>query len=131
MTPCGRVPSAADLRSTARRTEWTISGGDGPGHPLERPEQGLLPALPQPAGRNQFGLEQMLRNYFMQHWYNLSDAAMEDALYDSRAMREFAGVDLGNEAAPDECTILQFRHRMEACDFGSELLRLVNVHLSE
>ena len=86
---------------------------------------------PQGAGRRPIGLERMLRIYFMQHWYNLSDPAMEEALYDSRAMREFAGIDLGNEAAPDESTILQFRHRMEACDFGSELLRLVNVHLAD
>jgi len=73
----------------------------------------------------------MLRIYFMQHWYNLSDPAMEEALYDSRAMREFAGIDLGNEAAPDESTILQFRHRMEACDFGVERLRLGNMHLAD
>lgn len=73
----------------------------------------------------------MLRVYFMQHWYNLSDPAMEEALYDSRAMREFAGIDLGNEPAPDESTILHFRHLMEARDFGAELLRLVNEHLAE
>lgn len=86
---------------------------------------------PQGAGRRPIGLERMLRIYFMQHWYNLSDPAMEEALYDSRAMREFAGVDLGNEPAPDESTILQFRHLMEAHDFGAELLRLVNVNLEE
>jgi IS5 family transposase len=86
---------------------------------------------PQGAGRRPIGLERMLRIYFMQHWYNLSDPAMEEALYDSRAMRDFAGIDLGNEAAPDESTILQFRHRMEACNFGAELLRLVNVHLAD
>jgi len=108
-----------------------ISGGDGPGHPPERPEQGFGAALPQPAGRRPIGLERMLRIYFMQHWYNLSDPAMEEALYDSRAMREFAGIDLGNEAAPDESTILQFRHRMEACDFGVERLRLGNMHLAD
>ena len=46
-------------------------------------------------------------------------------------MGDFAGINLGNEAAPDESTILQFRHRMEACDFGAELLRLVNVYLAD
>ena len=86
---------------------------------------------PQGAGRRPKGLERMLRIYFMQHWYNLSDPAMEEALYDSRAMREFAGVDLGEERAPDESTILQFRHLMEAREFGVELLRLVNAHLAE
>lgn len=94
---------------------------------------GLAPYYPNPqgAGRRPIGLERMLRIYFMQHWYSLSDPGMEEALYDSRAMREFAGIDLGNEAAPDESTILQFRHLMEARDFGAELLRLVNVHLAE
>lgn len=86
---------------------------------------------PQGAGRRPIGLERMLRIYFMQHWYSLSDPGMEEALYDSRAMRDFAGIDLGTEAAPDESTILQFRHLMEARDFGAELLRLVNVHLAE
>jgi IS5 family transposase len=73
----------------------------------------------------------MLRIYFMQHWYNLSDPAMEEALYDAPAMRIFAGIDLGDEPAPDESTILHFRHLMEAHDFGAELLRLVNEHLAE
>jgi len=101
--------------------------------PWKRLTEALAPYYPNPqgAGRRPIGLERMLRIYFMQHWYNLSDPAMEEALYDSRAMREFAGIDLGNEAAPDESTILQFRHLMEARDFGAELLRLVNVHLAE
>lgn len=101
--------------------------------PWKKLSEALAPYYPNPqgAGRRPIGLERMLRIYFMQHWYNLSDPAMEEALYDSRAMREFAGIDLGNEAAPDESTILQFRHLMEARDFGAELLRLVNVHLAE
>jgi len=101
--------------------------------PWKELSQALEPHYPNPqgAGRRPIGLERMLRIYFMQHWYNLSDPAMEEALYDSRAMREFAGIDLGNEAAPDESTILQFRHRMEACDFGAELLRLVNAHMAD
>jgi transposase, IS5 family len=86
---------------------------------------------PQGAGRRPIGLERMLRIYFMQHWYNLSDPAMEEALYDTPAMRAFAGIDLGDEPAPDESTILHFRHLMEAHDFGAELLRLVNEHLAE
>jgi len=85
---------------------------------------------PQGAGRRPKGLERMLRIYFMQHWYNLSDPAMEEALYDSRAMREFAGIDLGEDRAPDESTILQFRHLMEAREFGAELLSMVNAHLA-
>lgn len=101
--------------------------------PWQALSKGLAPYYPNPqgAGRRPIGLERMLRIYFMQHWYSLSDPGMEEALYDSRAMRDFAGIDLGTEAAPDESTILQFRHLMEARDFGAELLRLVNVHLAE
>lgn len=101
--------------------------------PWKELSQGLESHYPNPqgAGRRPIGLERMLRIYFMQHWYNLSDPAMEEALYDSRAMREFARIDLGNEPAPDETTILNFRHLMEARDFGAELLRLVNVYLAE
>lgn len=101
--------------------------------PWKKLTEALAPYYPNPqgAGRRPVGLERMLRVYFMQHWYNLSDPAMEEALYDSRAMREFAGIDLGNEPAPDESTILHFRHLMEARDFGAELLRLVNEHLAE
>jgi len=56
---------------------------------------------------------------------------MEEALYDSGAMREFARVDLAKERAPDESTILRFRHLMETHEFGAELLHLVNAYLSE
>lgn len=57
--------------------------------------------------------ERMLRIYFMQQWFNLSDPAMEDALYDSESMRRFAGIELGEQAVPDETTILRFRHLLE------------------
>lgn len=101
--------------------------------PWEALTKELAPHYPDPPGpgRRPKGLERMLRIYFMQHWYNLSDPAMEEALYDSRTMREFAQVDLGEERAPDESTILHFRHLMESHEFGAELLRLVNAHLAE
>jgi IS5 family transposase len=54
----------------------------------------------------------MLRIYFLQ-WFNLSDPAMEDALYDSESMRRFAGIELSEDAIPDEATILRFRHLLE------------------
>jgi len=57
--------------------------------------------------------QRMLRIYFMQQWFNLSDPAMEDALYDSESMRRFAGIELSEEAIPDETTILRFRHLLE------------------
>ena len=64
-------------------------------------------------GRPPMPLERMLRIYFLQQWFNLSDPAAEDALYDSETMRRFVGVELGDDAFPDETTILKFRHLLE------------------
>jgi hypothetical protein len=64
-------------------------------------------------GRQPMPLERMLRIYFMQQWYGLSDPAMEDALYDIESMRRFAGVDIAVDVIPDETTILHFRHLLE------------------
>lgn len=82
------------------------------------------------AGRPPIGLERMLRIHFLQHWFNLSDPAVEEALYDSRAMREFVGIDLGREPAPDETTICKFRHRLESHALGKKILATVNAHLA-
>jgi len=60
-------------------------------------------------GRRPVGIERMLRIYFLQQWFNLSDPAVEEALYDSPLMRSFTGIDLGNEPAPDETTVCKFR----------------------
>ena len=67
-------------------------------------------------GRPPIGIERMLRIYFLQQWYALADEALEDALYDSQAMRSFAGIDLSVEAVPDATTLLKFRHLLEAHD---------------
>jgi len=67
-------------------------------------------------GRQPLGLEKMLRIYFLQQWFNLSDPQAEDAIYDSESMRRFARVELGEEAVPDETTILRFRHLLEQHD---------------
>lgn len=82
-------------------------------------------------GRPPIPLERMLRVYFLQLWFNLSDPATEEALYDSAAMRSFAGVDLGSEAAPDETTICKFRHLLERNKLGKRLLKAVNEYLRE
>ena len=81
------------------------------------------------SGRPPVGLERMLRIYFLQQWFNLSDPATEEALYDSLAMRQFVGIDLGREPAPDETTILRFRHLLESHDLGRQLFAAVNAHL--
>ena len=74
----------------------------------------ITPHYPTPGrGRPPMPLERMLRIYFLQHWFNLSDPAAEDAIYDSEAMRRFVGVELGDDAFPDETTILRFRHLLE------------------
>ena len=67
------------------------------------------------------GVERILCLHSLQQWFNLSDPAVEDALYDSRAMRQFVGIDLGREPVPDETTICQFRHLPEAHRLGKQL----------
>jgi IS5 family transposase len=80
-------------------------------------------------GRQPVGLSIMLRTYFLQQWFGLSDPGMEEAFYESPVLRRFAGVDLGVAAAPDETTILRFRHLLEAHDLGGEMLDTVNRYL--
>src|SRR6201996_1778804 len=82
-------------------------------------------------GRPPVGLSIMLRIYFLQHWFNLSDPGAEEALYDSPALRRFAGVDLGRAAAPDETTILNFRHLLERHDLCGAMLDAVNHSLED
>jgi len=80
-------------------------------------------------GRPPVGLSIMLRIHFLQQWFNLSDPGAEDALYESAVLRRFAGVDLGRAPAPDETTILKFRHLLEAHGLGGAMLDAVNRHL--
>jgi transposase, IS5 family len=80
-------------------------------------------------GRQPVGLAMMLRTYFLQQWFNLSDPGMEEAFYDSPALRHFAGVDLGAGAAPDETTILRFRHLLEQHELCGKMLDTVNLYL--
>ena len=94
-------------------------------------------------GRRPVGLERMLRIYFLQQWFDLSDPAVEDALYDSLTMRHFVGIDLsphgrrpvrgdpdvGRESAPDETTVCKFRHLLERHGLGRKMLSEVNGYL--
>ena len=93
----------------------------------------IEPFYPNPkgAGRRPIGIERMLRIHFIQHWFNLSDPAAEEALYDSRSLRQFVGIDLGREPVPDETTICKFRHLMEKHNLGDQLFHLVNQYLQE
>ena len=80
-------------------------------------------------GRRPVGLSIMLRTYFMQQWFNLSDPGVEEAFYESATLRRFAGVDLGAAPAPDETTVLRFRHLLEKHDLCGAMLEAVNLHL--
>jgi len=71
----------------------------------------------------------MLRIYFLQQWFNLADPAVEEALYDSATLRQFAGIGLGSEPVSDETTVCKFRHWPEEHHLGEEILGTVNMHL--
>jgi IS5 family transposase len=66
----------------------------------------------------------------LQYWFNLSDPAVEEALYDPQAMRRFGGIDLGREPVPDETTVCRFPHLLEAHDLGRRLFDEVQRHLA-
>lgn len=82
-------------------------------------------------GRPPVGLERMLRMYCVQHWFNLADAACEDALLDSTALRRFVGIDLGRERVPDATTLLKFRRLLEKNDLGQALFATIGKVLQE
>jgi len=81
-------------------------------------------------GRQPMPLERMLRIYFMQQWYGLSDPAMEDSLYDNESMRRFARIDLEADVIPDETTILNFRHYLEENQLTEKIFEKTKQYLS-
>src|SRR5438309_2102984 len=90
----------------------------------------VAPHYPQPGkGRRPVGVERMLRIYFLQPWFNLSDPGVEEALYDSAVMRAFVGIDLGQAPVPDETTVCKFRHLLEQQDLGRVLFDEVTEYL--
>jgi len=82
-------------------------------------------------GRQPMPLEMMLRIYFMQQWYGLSDPAMEDGLYDSETMRRFAGIDIAADVIPDETTLLHFRHLLEKHELTKKIFEKTQRYLTE
>ncbi|MBE0589342.1 MAG: IS5 family transposase [Hydrogenophaga sp.] len=88
------------------------------------------PAVGIKGGRPPFAVQTMLRIHFLQQWFNLSDPAMEEALYDTPMFREFAGLDVGEDNLPDESTILRFRHQLEAHNLSLQILATVNATLA-
>ena len=81
-------------------------------------------------GRPPVGVERMLRLHCLQQWFNLSDPAVEEALYDSHAMRQFVGIELGREPVPDETTICKFRHLLETHQLGQQLFARIGAYLA-
>jgi len=91
----------------------------------------IEPFYPKGArGRPPIGLERMLRVYFLQQWYGLADEALEDALYDSQALRGFARIDLAAEGVPDATTLLKFRRLLETHDLCKGLFAAINADLT-
>ena len=82
-------------------------------------------------GRPPIGLERMLRMCFVQQWYGLADEAVEDAVYDSQALRNFMGIDLSRTSVPDATTLMGFRHLLEAHDLTKAMLVEINAMLME
>src|SRR5215813_13027875 len=90
----------------------------------------IEPVYPKPGyGRPPIGVGRMLRMYFLQQWFKLSDPAVEEALYDSPTMRAFVGIDLGCEPVPDETTVCKFRHLLEQQGLGQAVFETVAAHL--
>lgn len=103
--------------------------------PWQRLIEALSPSyFPNAAGkrgRPPIGPERMLRIYFLQQWYALADEALEDAIYDSQAMRDFVGIDLAIESVPDATTLLRFRHLLEKHALTQRIFEEINAHLAE
>ena len=81
-------------------------------------------------GRPPIGVPKMLRMYCLQQWYGLADEALEDALYDSQALRDFVGIDLSRESVPDATTLLKFRRLLQDNDLTRTLFDEINAHLT-
>jgi transposase, IS5 family len=82
-------------------------------------------------GRQPIGVARMLRMYCLQQWYGLADEALEHALYDSQALRDFVGIDLSRESVPDATTLLKFRRLLLDNDLTKALFEEINTHLAE
>ena len=82
-------------------------------------------------GRQPVGVPRMLRMYCLQQWYGLADEALEDAIYDSQALRDFVGIDLSRESVPDATTLLKFRRLLLANELTKALFDEINAHLAE
>ena len=127
---CYRTPEYAGKKKQTRRDKFLAEMEQVV--PWARLVERLRPLYPKgERGRPPIGLERMLRIHFLQQWYGLADGAMEDALYDSQALRGFAGIDLTVAGVPEETTILNFRHWLERHELSQALFAEVSAMLEE
>ena len=92
----------------------------------------ILPYYPKgKRGRPPRGIEVMLRMYLLQIWFNLSDEGLEDAIYDSYAMRNFVGINFLEEQVPDATSLLKFRHLLEEHHLGEEIFNDIKERLEQ
>ena len=82
-------------------------------------------------GRQPMGVPKMLRMYLLQQWYGLADEALEDAIYDSQALRDFVGIDLSRESVPDATTLLKFRRLLTTGELTKAMFEEINAHLHQ
>lgn len=96
--------------------------------PWAAQEAEIAPFYPKGEGRGRppIGLHRMLRMYIAQQCFGLSDEGIEDALYDSQAIRRFVGIDLARESAPDATTLLKFRRLLETNEWTTDGTRIEN-----
>jgi IS5 family transposase len=96
-------------------------------------EAEIEPFYPKGEGRGRppMGVGRMLRMYVAQQCFGLSDEGIEDAIYDSQAIRRFVGIDLAREAAPDATTLLKFRRLLEAHELTRKVFEVIKAHLAE
>lgn len=100
--------------------------------PWQELEAMVEPHYPKsPNGGRPAGLSVMLRVFFLQQWFKVSDAGIEEALYDSAALRRFVGIDLKRAPAPDVTNVTRFHHLLDAHELGDKIIETVSRHLDE
>jgi IS5 family transposase len=128
------IPGLRDaMKKKVTRREQFLAEMDAvvPWRPLQSLIEPHYPKVGPKGGRPPMPLETMLRIYFLQDWYALSDPMAEETLYDSEAMRRFSGIELGDDRIPDETTILNFRHLLERHGLTEAIFAAVNAHLAD
>jgi len=120
---------AAKKKRTKRDVFLAEMAAVVPWSTLESVVEPHYPRVGPQGGRRPFPLAVMMRIYCLQQWYSLSDPGAEEALYDIQSMRSFCGLELGRDAIPDETTILNFRHLLEAHDLTKAVFAAVAEHL--